>query len=83
MRWEEVRQTTESKAYELNNRVGPKLRKYPGVAGVGVGRDPQTGYYLSVHLVNEAAKTGLPEEIEGTPVRYEVTGAYKPLRVGL
>lgn len=78
-----VSPTSESKAYELNERIGPKLRKHPGVAGVGVGRDPKAGYYLSVHLVNEAAKIGLPEQIEGTPVKYEVTGEYRPLKVGL
>ena len=73
---------SETKAYELNKRVGPELLKRPGVAGVGVGRDSKTGYFLTVHLVNEAAKVDLPDQIEGTPVKYEVTGVYRPLRLG-
>ena len=74
--------TDESKAYELNKRVGPDLLKRPGVAGVGVGQDDERGYYLAVHLVDENAKHGLPDEIDGMPVKFEITGEYRPQGLG-
>ena len=51
----------------------------PGVSGVGVETDGQGRPSLVVHLDSDRpdVRDGLPDQLEGYPVRYLVTGPFK------
>ncbi len=52
-----------------------------GVAGVGVGRDPDGGarIVVSVAADSKELRRRIPSEVEGVPVHLQVTGPIRPL----
>ncbi|MFC4121070.1 hypothetical protein [Nonomuraea zeae] len=56
-------------------------RRYPQIVGAGVvlvgdEREQETAYGIRLSLTGPDGLTGLPGEIDGVPLRYEVTGPY-------
>ncbi|HXM44477.1 MAG TPA: hypothetical protein VN924_24780 [Bryobacteraceae bacterium] len=72
---------TEEQAREIKNRHSIRLLQQPGVAGVGVERDAEGDYRISIHLDSDdpAVQAGLPTEIEGCPVRLIHSGPFRKL----
>ena len=72
---------TEEQAREIKRRHSPRLLQQPGVAGVGVERDAQGNYCISIHLDSDdsAVQAGLPTEIEGCPVKFIHSGPFRKL----
>jgi hypothetical protein len=72
---------TEAEIRDLKQRHAARLMARPGVNGVGVERADDGGYVLAVHLESDdpALLADLPEEIDGLPVRYAASGAYRRL----
>jgi hypothetical protein len=72
---------TEDEIHGLKERHAASLLALPGVSGVGIERDDQGGYVLTVHLASDdkAVRAGLPEEIEGHLIRYFRSGPYRKL----
>ena len=72
---------TEEQAREIKRRHSPQLLQQPGVAGVGVERDAQGNYCISIHLDSDdsAVQAGLPTEIEGCPVKFIHSGPFRKL----
>jgi hypothetical protein len=66
---------TEDEILALKKRHSASLMTHSCVAGVGVERDEQGDFALTVHLTGDAPD--LPEEIEGHPVRYVRRGPYE------
>jgi hypothetical protein len=61
----------------LANRRDALLAR-PGVTGVGVGRDDRTGGYAIVcYLESEVHADALPAELDGVPLRPQVTGEFR------
>jgi len=55
-----------------------------GAEGIGIGRPAgqKTGYALVVYLASAPGKRPATTEIEGVPLRFEVTGKFRPLMPG-
>jgi hypothetical protein len=72
---------TEDEIHGLKTRHAAQLMARPGVSGVGVERDGQGGYVLTVHLesADPSLAAGLPAEIEGHAIRYCPSGPYRKL----
>jgi hypothetical protein len=72
---------TEQEIREVKRRHSPQLLARPGVSGVGVERDESGEYVLAVHLDTDdpKARAGLPDDIEGHPVRYVSSGPFRKL----
>ena len=72
---------TEREIREVKRRHSPQLLSRPGVCGVGVEKDASGDYVLAVHLDagNKSAHSGLPQEIEGYPVKYIRSGPFRKL----
>lgn len=70
---------TEDEIRDLKTRHAADLLARPGVSGVGVERDGQGGYVLTVHLASgdPAVRASLPEQIEGHLIRYSQSGPYR------
>ena len=71
----------EEQVREVKRRHSPRLLSKPGVAGVGIEKDDSGEYVLAVHLASDDPETvkGLPEEIEGVPVKYIHSGPFRKL----
>lgn len=55
-----------------------ELLARPGVTGVGVGRGERAGEFAIVcYLASDRHAAALPAELEGVPVKLEVTGEFK------
>lgn len=49
--------------------------------GAGIGRpDPNGPYVIVVYLESQAAVPAEPINLDGVPIRFEVTGKFHPLR---
>lgn len=59
----------------------PALMARPGVVGVAIGAldDDSPCIVIYVATAPDSARLALPREIEGHPVRVEVTGEFRPL----
>ncbi|HEX3131004.1 MAG TPA: hypothetical protein VH394_26960 [Thermoanaerobaculia bacterium] len=70
--------STEDEIRDLKRRHSPSLLGREGVCGVGVEKEGE-GFVLSVLLESDDPdlRAGLPERIEGHPVRYRVTGPFR------
>jgi hypothetical protein len=71
----------EEQVRRIKERHSADLRSRAGVSGVGVQKDPQGKFYISV-LVDPSVPgvaEGLPQELEGAPVRAERSGPFKAL----
>ena len=55
--------------------------RQPGVAGVGVERDSGGGFLIAIHLATHDpdVRAGLPDVIEGCPVRVDYSGPFRKL----
>ena len=67
--------TKEKQIRALKKRHSAALLAHQCVAGVGVERDEQGDFTLTVHLTGDAPD--LPKELEGHPIRYVRRGPYK------
>jgi len=63
---------------EVKSRHSRELLARPGVSGVGVETDGHGRPSLVVHLDSNRpdVREGLPDQLEGYPVRYLVTGPF-------
>jgi hypothetical protein len=70
---------TEEELRELKNRHSAFLLGLRSVVGVGVERDEQGEFALTVHLDADDPedRKKLPAELEGHRVRYVLRGPYK------
>jgi hypothetical protein len=70
---------TEEELREVKNRHSTFLLGLRSVVGVGVERDEQGEFALTVHLDADDPedRKKLPTELEGHRVRYVMTGPYK------
>ena len=66
---------TEDEIRALKKRYSFELLKNRAVSGVGVERDENGEYVLTVHLSDDAFD--LPSELEGLPVRYVRGGPFE------
>ena len=67
---------TEDKALSAKSKYSEMLMNNPAVVGVGVERDGGGQFFIKVHLSTERP-ADLPSELDGVPVRTEVTGEYR------
>jgi hypothetical protein len=72
---------TEDEIRALKRQHSAGLLSRPGVAGVGIERDEAGGYFLAVHLTSNdpALRKDLPQELDGHPVKYRVSGPIRKL----
>ena len=72
---------TEEQARAIKNRHSLRLLQQPGVDGVGVERDAEGNYGISIHLDSSdpVVQAGLPTQIEGCPVRFIHSGPFRKL----
>jgi hypothetical protein len=70
---------TEEEVRALKDRHSARLLREPGVYGVGIEQDDRGNYVLGVHLDrdDQALRERLPTEIEGHPVKYHYSGAFR------
>jgi hypothetical protein len=71
----------QSEIGEVAKRHSEELRKIPGVSGVGSGRGKNGGLVITVYLNRDDATVtkSLPKEIEGYPVEFVYSGAFRKL----
>ena len=67
---------TEDRARSAKSKYSEMLMSNPAVVGVGVECDRGGQYFIKVHLSGGRAPD-LPTELDGVPVRAEVTGKYR------
>lgn len=69
----------EEQVREVKRRHAPDLLKRPGVNGVGVEKDESGQFYLALHVEadNPQAQQGLPQEIDGVPVKVVQSGPFR------
>jgi len=72
---------TEDEIRNVKRRHAPGLLSQPGVCGVGIEKDETGSYVLTVHLDSNASdvRKRLPDELEGHPVKYVVSGPFQKL----
>jgi hypothetical protein len=60
----------------VRDRHRDELMRFACVSGIGTGRD-RDGDVVIIYLNSSdpAARRGLPEELDGFPVRFEVSGS--------
>jgi hypothetical protein len=69
---------TEATARDVKNKYSGTLMAHPAVVGVGIESDPHGQFFIRIHLRSAAdAPADLPAELDGVPVRAEVTGEYR------
>jgi hypothetical protein len=78
------RMATEEQAREIKSRHSPELLQRPGVEGVGVQRDTQGNYCISILLKSDDPEltAGLPAQSEGCPVKFVPSGEFRKLSRG-
>ncbi|HLI86622.1 MAG TPA: hypothetical protein VKV17_22135 [Bryobacteraceae bacterium] len=72
---------SEEEASTIKRRHATRLLKLPGVSGVGIEKDAAGNYLLVIHIDSDQPEvvTGLPEQVEGLPVRLVRTGPFRKL----
>lgn len=65
--------------HKIKERHSAQLRSRAGVSGVGVQRDANGGFCISVFVdpAVPGAIEALPKELEGAPVKVERTGPFR------
>ncbi|MGE0747616.1 MAG: hypothetical protein AB7K86_20320 [Rhodospirillales bacterium] len=58
-------------------KLQAQLRTHANVVGIGIGRDGPS-YCVKVNLQRDD-RGGLPEDVDGVRVRYEVVGSIRPV----
>ena len=66
---------------DLKRRLSAQVLDRPGCSGVGVERDERGRDVLTVYLSTDDpdVRQQMPEEFEGHPVRYVVSGEFEKL----
>lgn len=67
-----------SRAHAVKERHERRLLELPGVEGVGL-TEREGGEAILLYLHDEAARAGVPEEVDGVPVACEITGPIEAL----
>jgi cobalamin biosynthesis protein CbiD len=71
---------SERTMYEVQEAHEEAWRAVEGVVGTGVGAcDGEACIKVFVRERTEAVEEAIPSEVEGHPVRIEVTGGFEPL----
>ncbi len=72
-------QTEMERLREVKSRHSRELLARPGVSGVGVEMDEEGRPSLVVHLDADRpdSRKGLPDQIEGHPIKYLVSGPFR------
>lgn len=60
-------------------KMNRQLARQPGLRGVGVGVDPEAGFFVTVRIADDARAPKLPRQIDGVPVRLERRGLARAL----
>jgi hypothetical protein len=68
---------TREQVAAVKAKYSAELRKQNGVAGVGVEKDADNCYVLTVHVNANAVGVQLPDEIEGCPVKVIRSGPFR------
>ena len=70
---------TAERAHEIKRRHSQNLFAKPGVVGVGVERDDAGNYILkiSIERLDPELCKQLPDQIEGLPVKVDVTEPFR------
>ena len=70
---------SEEEVRAVKQRHSPQLLHQPGVCGVGVEKDEAGNYVIAIHLDTDdpAVRAGLPQQIEGYPVRPVLSGPFR------
>jgi hypothetical protein len=76
--------STEQAIRELKRRHSARLMQQRGVSAVGIEKDDSGGYVIAVHLTADDpdARKSLPDEIEGYPIRYVISGPFQKFGTG-
>jgi hypothetical protein len=71
--------TREVEVRQIKRRHSAELLGRPGVCGVGVEKDETGDFILAIHLESNdpAIRASLPDQIEGHPVRFVVSGPFR------
>jgi hypothetical protein len=71
---------TEKEAGDIKSRHSSELLSIPGVCGVGVERNPDGAFVIVVYLDEDhsGAQNLLPKDIEGLPVKFQISGPFRP-----
>lgn len=66
---------------EVKDRHASELLQVPNVVGIGVEQDETGQFVITVHLKDDDPDTlsQLPSQIEGYPVKIELSGPYRKL----
>ena len=69
---------TKDEALEIKRKNSAYLLALPGVVGVGVVEDDSGSYVLLLHLEadDQDVLQGIPERLDGCPVKTEKSGRY-------
>jgi len=71
----------EEEVRAIKQRHSARLLQQPGVSGVGVEKDADGAFCITVHVdANDSqAHTRLPSHLDGAPVRVVRSGPFRPL----
>jgi hypothetical protein len=74
---------TIDKLKEIKRRHSASLLQKPGVCGVDIDESAPGGPAITVHLDSDTKKvrSSLPKDLEGEPLRVQVTGPIRKQRV--
>jgi hypothetical protein len=72
---------SEAEVRDIKRRHAPLLLNQPGVSGVGVEKDDQGDYVLTIHLDTDdpQVRRRLPDQIEGCKVKFIESGPFRKL----
>jgi hypothetical protein len=75
---------TEKEAGDIKNRHSTELRSVAGVCGVGVEKNPDGAFVIVVCLDEDrpGVQNQLPKDIEGLPVKFVISGPFRPFAAG-
>jgi hypothetical protein len=71
---------TEKEAGDIKSRHSTELLSMPGVCGVGVEKNPDVALVIVVYLDADhpGIQNHLPKDIEGLPVKFVISGPFRP-----
>jgi hypothetical protein len=70
---------TEDRAREVKSRHSAQLLQQPGVSGVGVEKDDEGNFFITLYLDTKdpEVEARLPRELEGLPVKIIHGGPFR------
>jgi hypothetical protein len=71
---------TEKEADDIKSRHSTELLSMPGVSGVGVEKNPDGAFVIVLYLDADhpGIQNQLPKDIEGLPVKFVISGPFRP-----